>query len=72
MNDVITKYQVVDTQTGAIVATYTSRSSGTIARARHSARRRADRLDLEYGAVRYSVVVPIESRLVNCRIAEAQ
>lgn len=40
-------YQVVDNRTGQVISTHTSHKL---------ARRKADRLDLEYGAIRYSVV----------------
>lgn len=39
-------YQVIDRQTGDVVATYHSRKAAT---------RKADKLDLEYGAIRYRV-----------------
>lgn len=39
-------YQIVDSQTGAVKGTYQTLSR---------ARRRADKLDLEYGAIRYRV-----------------
>jgi hypothetical protein len=39
-------YQVIDRQTGKVVGTYTELKR---------ARRRADRLDLIYGAIRYGV-----------------
>ena len=39
-------YHIIDTKTGLTVAT---------ASTRRAARRKADRLDLEYGAIRYAV-----------------
>lgn len=39
-------YQVIDLQTGKVVGTYKSRRMAT---------RKADKLDLEYGAIRYAV-----------------
>lgn len=39
-------YQVVDSRTGLVVSTHTTRTRAT---------RRADRLDSHYGAVRYVV-----------------
>ena len=39
-------YQVIDNKTSEVVGTYKTRKL---------ARRRADKLDLEYGAIRYSV-----------------
>jgi hypothetical protein len=44
--DTTYSYQVIDSQTNEVVGTY-----GTLRRAR----READRLDLEYGAIRYRV-----------------
>lgn len=41
-----TKYEVVDCQTGKVVGTYTQRQR---------ARNRADKMDMTYGAYRYSV-----------------
>lgn len=41
-------YEVIDRQTGAVVGVYATRIK---------ARRRADKLDLEYGAIRYAVRV---------------
>ena len=53
----LTSYQVIDRQTGAIVRTFTQatpmHSALTL---RRRARQYADRLDLEYGAVRYTVM----------------
>lgn len=43
------KYEVVDNQTSRVVASYTSR---------RRAQARADKMDLQYGAVRY-VVRPV-------------
>lgn len=43
-----TIYQLIDTQTGKVLGTYTYAQ-------RNRARNRADKLDQEYGAVRYSV-----------------
>jgi hypothetical protein len=40
------KYQVIDRQTGNVMGTYSSRTSAS---------RKADKLDLEYGAIRYAV-----------------
>ena len=40
------RYQIIDMQTGAVVGTY-----ATVLRAR----RRADQLDSEHGAIRYAV-----------------
>ncbi len=44
----MTTYQVIDGQTKAVVGTFKTRAA---------ARRRADRLDSEYGACRYFVQV---------------
>jgi len=41
-----TKYQVIDNQTGYVVGTYSSRKLAS---------RKADKLDLQYGAIRYGV-----------------
>jgi len=41
-----TQYQVIDTRTQAVVGTFTTRKAAS---------RKADRLDAQYGAVRYSV-----------------
>lgn len=41
-----TTYQLIDNQTGRVLATYTYAQ-------RHRARNRRDRLDAQYGAVRY-------------------
>lgn len=46
-----TTYQLIDSQTGKVIATYTYAQ-------RNRARARADRMDLAYGAVRY-VVRPV-------------
>ena len=43
-----TTYSVIDRQTGQVVKTYTNRAT---------AYRRADKLDLAYGAVRYVVQI---------------
>lgn len=40
------KYQVIDTHTGWIMGTYTERKKAS---------RRADKLDMIYGAVRYAI-----------------
>lgn len=39
-------YQVIDRQTGVVMGIYSSRKAAT---------RKADKLDLEYGAIRYTV-----------------
>lgn len=39
-------YQVIDSKTGFIVATYPTRKQAS---------RRADKLDMAYGAIRYSI-----------------
>ncbi len=50
--DATPTHHVVDTQTGTIVGTYSSRKRAATA---------ADKRDLEYGAVRYRVVpIPIK------------
>jgi hypothetical protein len=41
-----TTYQVIDIQTKAVVGTYKTRAAAS---------RRADKLDMAYGAVRYTV-----------------
>lgn len=46
MESAAVRYQVVDGKSGAVVGVY---------RCKVRARRRRDRLDLEYGAVRYRV-----------------
>lgn len=40
-------YQVIDTQTKYIMGTYSTKRRAT---------RKADKLDLEYGAIRYTVI----------------
>lgn len=40
------KFQVIDSKTGDVVGTYGSRKAAS---------RKADKLDLEYGAIRYAV-----------------
>lgn len=42
-----TKYQVVDRQTGVLISTHKSAVA---------AHRKADKLDQQYGAIRYSVI----------------
>ena len=42
-----TQYQVIDTRTQVIVGTFTTRKAAS---------RKADRLDLEFGAIRYLVI----------------
>lgn len=40
------KYQVIDSRTGLVMGTYSTRVRAS---------RKADKLDLQYGAIRYSV-----------------
>ena len=48
MNTNINTYQVIDIQTKKVMGTYTSRAAAS---------RRADKLDLAYGAIRYVVKI---------------
>ena len=48
-----TSYDVIDNKTKQVVASFSHKSNPKIARKR--ARNKADKLDLEYGAVRYHV-----------------
>lgn len=50
----LTNYQVIDTRTGDEIGTYTTRKRAS---------RKADSLDLAYGAIRYQVRA-IESKVV--------